>query len=247
MTHKRSAERFSKAWWSSLQGIFTAASFGIGIIGIAVSIVVAWPKNLPVPEIAQTSTLGLSFWQDGALANMTDGSDRTKQTNDFTSRTTVKLKRAPFEIHFPKSIQKQGFRMNAWKSAANFRIVEGTSSQAIPASGEYVSPFKDGRALAASNKNDGILYLDEEAFNYISEDRAFDSANNTMAVYYSRIDDPKETYSTTWSDTVYSATNASLTPLAEWQQNLYLAMWQDINNDGVMDAEEYEYVTLSFR
>ncbi len=244
MSEKTKHVRFSVEWWASLEGVWAAIGVLIALVGLVVTLVLAWPKPPePQSELANTPTLGISFWQDNKQAYMADGADLSGESDDLTSRTTVHMYPGAFEMRFPEPPEDNGLRINAWKDAANFNVAEDTNTHDIAF---YESPFFSGKALADTEKTQAILYLNKGAFSYVGSGRERAADNKQAATYYSRVNDPLPARHTSMPTKAYQPTKESLHPLESWEQNIYLAVWQDGNNNGIIGSDEYEYITLVF-
>ena len=256
--------RFSLDWWTSLSGVLTAFGTVVAVAGLVVAIM-ALPGDGPVgpvqpaepsasvgsvtpsppigssprvSQLAHTPTLGVSFWQHGVQMPMTDFSSGQKH-GDFVTRVGVELAGEPFEIRFPEPAGPQIFRLNASRNTENFAIPTGTDA------GDTV--FAPAKRRVGPLRTNGILPLDPGAHDTLDSGTMDHSDNRTLSVWYSRFDDraavPRPT---AFPDHVYEPTEATLVDVADWHRRVCLTIWQDMDDDLVLDDHEYEYLILVF-
>jgi len=214
-----------------------AAAVGAAAVGGAatpVAAVVLWPHGgggtsghtssptvtpPPTGQLARTPRLGLEFWQNGAQDAMSFDQQGEKDV------VTVAMKKAPFELRFPKQTKGVPVQVCAWTDASVFSVQNG----APVSSSQY---FRPGTGIADYEYGSGTLYLNNEGHNHFAGTRIAAQSATEDKVYVAQ----------TWRD-------RQATPLQQRQGDLYLTVFIDKNKDGefqLTGPAEYEFVVLHF-
>ncbi|MFG3439421.1 serine/threonine protein kinase [Nonomuraea sp. NPDC047897] len=176
------------------------------------------PSAQTAGQVARTPRLGLEFWQDGAPAPMA--------LDDLDDPvTTVTLKAARFELHFPKLTKDRALQICAWTDRSVFAIEDG---------GKVADHrcFRPGTGMADYEYGSGTLFLNDEGHNHLVGTR--------VAEHSATLD--KVLFATVFRD-------GDSKPMAEQRQDVYLAVFTDLDGDGEFRKAgrgEYEYVMLDF-
>lgn len=221
-------------------GVIAGSALAVGVAALVAVIAViitnqgggtAGPTGSPTPsrsattaavgEVARSPRLGLEVWQEGASAPMS--LDQLDGLDDPV--TTVSMKRAPFELRFPALAKDRALQVCAYTDRSVFSIADGDKVADH-------SCFRPGTGVADYEYGSGTLYLNKQGHNYLV---------GTRVARHSDTQD-KVLFSTIFRD------DAS-TPVTEQREDLYLAVFTDLNGDGVFKRAgegEYEFVVLDF-
>ncbi|MBA9001782.1 serine/threonine protein kinase [Thermomonospora cellulosilytica] len=169
-------------------------------------------------RLLRSPRIGLEIWQNGALAPM-DFADR-----DLPS-VRVTMRRAPFELRFPKPPADVPVRICAWTDSSVFDLEDGADVTPHTCMGA-------GRGLADTAFGSATLYLNNEGHNHLVGDRvATHSAQQDKVLFSVLHQEGREI------------------PLADFEGTLYLTVFIDKNADGRFNAvrprAEYEYLILT--
>jgi hypothetical protein len=226
----------SLTWWTSISGLMTAA----GTLLAAASLVVAtfaWlqPKSptptdsgssaTPTPTRARpglllrTPWLGLEFYRDDHRLPIYPAAPAV-DADDPHAPVEVTIGDQPFEVRLPALGDDQAIGICAWTDASIFRKV--VQDQAITER----SPFIAGKGMADTSAGSGVLFLNDDAFNYFGGERVSRITDHQDAIYVSSIEAAGE-------DRQEAA-----------RSSVYLAIFLDRDSDNVTDNGEYEFVVL---
>ncbi|MGI5230382.1 serine/threonine-protein kinase [Actinoallomurus sp. CA-142502] len=170
-------------------------------------------------QLSRTPRLGLEFWQGGAQDAMSFAQRGDKDV------VTVAMKRAPFELRFPRQAKDVSLEVCAWTDDGVFNLQDGASVAENPC-------FRPGTGLADYEYGSGTLYLDNEGHNEFVGTRVAHQSAGQDKVYIAH----------TWRD-------QQETPLQQWHGDVYLTIFIDKNQDGrarLTGPAEYEFVVLHF-
>ncbi|MFB9839090.1 hypothetical protein, partial [Actinoallomurus acaciae] len=170
-------------------------------------------------ELSRTPRLGLEFWQDGTQDAMSFAHRGGKDV------VTVAMRKAPFELRFPKQAEDVAVKVCAWTDDSVFNLQDGASVAANPC-------LRPGTGLADYEYGSGTLYLDNEGHNEFVGSRIAHRSADQDQIYVAQ----------TWHD-------QQRTPLRQWQGDVYLTIFIDKNKDGrarLTGPAEYEFVVLHF-
>lgn len=197
--------------------------------------------------IESTPQLKLEFWQDGKRVFMTDdsGLKGTKSSKEVQPIIEAKLKSAPFEIHFPRLVNKP----SCWKGCPP-AIMICTSDESLPnvqigykdTTGSDVNCFNAGTGIPDTEYPSGILFLrafDGVGHNFFSDDRIIHLSSSVDKIYITRV-------GYTSQDAELQGLPTGGMSLTEWKKDLYLTVWINKNRNDTIDDGEFEYILLHF-
>ncbi|WP_329238453.1 serine/threonine protein kinase [Actinoallomurus sp. NBC_01490] len=170
-------------------------------------------------QLSRTPRLGLEFWQGGAPDAMSFAHRGDKDV------VTVKMKKAPFELRFPKQAEDVAVEVCAWTDDSVFNLRNGASVAENPC-------FRPGTGLADYEYGSGTLFLNNESHNEFVGTRITHQSADQDKVYLAQ----------TWRD-------RRRTPLRQRRGDVYLTIFIDKNKDGtaqLTSPAEYEFVVLHF-
>ncbi len=193
-------------------------------------------------ELFRTPRLGLEFWQEGARNDMFFNNEGDKEI------VRVSMKSGPFEMRFPRPDENGGILINGWVKDSIFNVREGTEI------GENVdlakdpkdiedlkSPFLMGKTAADYEFGSGNLYVTRDSHMYLGSTRIAPSPGGQAKAFFT----------TVWIS-IYGDKDSGVPistekhPLAEQEDDIFLTVFTDKNDDDVIDRGEYEYIVLDF-
>lgn len=226
----------SLEWWSSLAGVMTAVGTGLAALSLAVAIG-AWlrPQNGAADGrnngaassgssgLFRTPWLGLEFWHGDTRVPMVEvPNEDDADTGREVVRVDVGTK--PFQMRVPKLPREVAVQVCGWIDDSIFILEQGRKIEDIP----FLQP---GTGMADTAAGSGSLLVTNQAQNYFAGRRIASLSSEQDGVYVSSIGYPY------WVD-------ASVPPLQP-TTDVYLAIHIDLNNDDIVDHDEYEYVLLN--
>jgi hypothetical protein len=217
---------------TTMWGAFQAVE---GVLGV-------WREWRDAPtELSRTPRLGLEFWQEGNRNDMFFSSEAGKE------KVRVPLTPEPFEMRFPKPDERNGLQVNGWVDDSNFTAQQGTRLDAIMDSGpegpeaeDVTSPFLYGQAMADYQYGSGQLFLRKYAYMYLAGTRVEPTSGGKAKAYFSTVE--VAVYGKDW----YTPTGYKAHSLTEQNEDIFLTVFTDMNENGVIDVGEYEYIVLDF-
>jgi hypothetical protein len=180
----RSARWRSLTWWTSISGLMTAVGTLLAAAGLIIA-TVAWLKPRSAPDesaptpgaspsvnrsgLFRTPWLGLEFYRDAQRLAVLPRPQPSKydRSKDIVE---VEVGEAPFELRTPALPRDVGMRVCAWVDDSIFDKVR--PDEAIT----FESPFVTGKGMADSAAGSGVLFLNNDAFNYFRGERGRTSA-----------------------------------------------------------------------
>ncbi|GLU48536.1 hypothetical protein [Nocardiopsis ansamitocini] len=168
--------------------------------------------------LPRTPRLGIEVVQSGTTVGV------AADAGSGDSRTSqVALERLPFELRVPDLDEETPVRICAWTDDSVFSLDSDTEL-------EDVLCMAPGTGAADTEYSSGILFLGTDRHNHLVGTRLRDTPDGARAAYY---------------DTVHDARDRAV-PIADWEDDLYLAVVVDRDADEAIGNSEYEYLALGF-
>jgi hypothetical protein len=166
-------------------------------------------------------------------------------------KVRVPMKPEPFEMRFPRPDgfprpdARSSLQVNGWVDDLNFTAQEGTRLDAIldsnPEGPEDVkSPFLYGQGMADYQYGSGRLVLAKYACMYLGGTRVEPISGGKAKAYFSTGE--VAVYGKHW----YIPTGYKAHSLTEQNEAIFLTVFTDRNENGVIDVGEYENIVLDF-
>ena len=171
------------------------------------------------PQVQHTPWLALRFVQDGAEV-------RLARRDLYT--TEVRLRRAPFQIRLPTRGKDDVYLLTAWTEDSIFASIP--LGRDLADNDEPFSYFAPAGGIADTEAGSGTLYLNNEGHLYLGGLRLGPDPANHVVLF----------------STVFSL-DGEEQPMARVTEPLYLVVFHDEDDDGVVENGEYDFVVLNFR